>query len=334
MAKRYGKEIANINGIDSFVKVKNNSFEIERVIFAFVKYDTSTNKAIKFGDYYMDFGDALILVREITSGILMKNIYQEAERAKAAGERYAKKVRQFQGGTVREGEKTVARIFSIVPGTANPNYPVVFQYEEGEGEKDLESGLIKPLWWKRGSGVKADVQIHVPMSANDLIKLALLLQMHMQGFISSCYGNDSYKVDYSGNVAESESSFTGKHSSGTARTQSNSTKNSVQRTDNVQKNSASPEKPATAAVSTNASKPYDVVCKFASCFMRIEGNPNLLYADIAKDGKTCTIWFQNSVLKASGREQEFLKAMKNNVDVKLQLQNHVEGGNKYAYFVA
>ena len=195
--KRLSKIIYEVNGKDTFVKVKNNSFEIEKVVFSFVKYEEKSKKSINSGDHYLDFATCLSLCRDIDKGLLQRDVRMELERIKKENQKYAKPVRQYQGGITEEkaGRKdghAVARILSIEPGS---KYPYILKYTEGPAKTDATTKLITPLWWS-DKNYKADFQILVPCSEEDITKLAMMLMTHIQSYISSCYQTDKYMVDY------------------------------------------------------------------------------------------------------------------------------------------
>lgn len=52
--KTLSKEIKAIYGKNSFVKIKNDAFAIEKVQVAFVK--TESGASTDSGDFYLDFG--------------------------------------------------------------------------------------------------------------------------------------------------------------------------------------------------------------------------------------------------------------------------------------
>lgn len=147
--KTLSKEIKAIYGKSSFVKIKNDAFAIEKVQCAFVK--TEDGSSTENGDYYLDFGDALTLCRDIEFGVLFNEANKSKEAAATSGKRYAAPIRTYQGGTPeaksqRKDRKAVARVFYVEPGQ-RAEYPIIFKYEEGPGTSN-EKGLIVPDWWK------------------------------------------------------------------------------------------------------------------------------------------------------------------------------------------
>ena len=95
--KTLSKEIKAIYGKNSFVKIKNDAFAIEKVQFAFVK--TESGASTENGDFYLDFGESLSLCRDIEFGILFKDANASKDEAAKSGKKYASAVRTYQGGT-------------------------------------------------------------------------------------------------------------------------------------------------------------------------------------------------------------------------------------------
>lgn len=195
--KRLDKVIYEVNGKDCFVKAKNNSFQIEKVIFSFVKYDTKTMKAINSGDFYLDFESCLHLVCDAERGILQKDIVNEQKRMKEENQQYAKPVRQYMGGIMKDKAQRndgcpLARILTIEPGNRSP---YILKYMEGAGNMDKNGKLITPSWWS-DKNKKPDFTIIVPCSSEDMCKLLNMLKAHINGYITSCYLKGTYEVDY------------------------------------------------------------------------------------------------------------------------------------------
>lgn len=81
--KTLSKEIKAIYGKNSFVKIKNDAFAIEKVQFAFVK--TESGASTENGDFYLDFGESLSLCRDIEFGILFKDANASKDEAAKSG---------------------------------------------------------------------------------------------------------------------------------------------------------------------------------------------------------------------------------------------------------
>lgn len=202
--KRLDKVIYEVNGKDTFVKVKNGSFQIEKAVFSFVKYEPATNKSLNSGDFYMDFENCMKLSNDIERGVLQRDMQAEIQRMKAENARYAKPVRQYQGGVTKEKAKradgnALARIMTIEPGLKSA---YVIKYMEGAGRLDDKNKLITPVWWS-DKNAKADFMILVPCSSDDMEKLLIMLKTHISSFITSCYVGGAYEKEYPDNKSGS-----------------------------------------------------------------------------------------------------------------------------------
>lgn len=205
--RRLDKVIYEVNGKDCFVKAKNNSFQIEKVIFSFVKYDTKTMKAINSGDFYLDFESCLHLVCDAERGILQKDIVNEKKRMQEENQQFAKPVRQYMGGSTKDKAQRndgcpLARILTIEPGNRSP---YILKYMEGAGNMDKNGKLITPSWWS-DKNKKPDFTIIVPCSSEDMWKLLNMLKAHINGYITSCYLKGSYETEYKENANTANSS--------------------------------------------------------------------------------------------------------------------------------
>lgn len=70
--KEQTKLIYEINGFNTFVKVKRDALPIGKVMLAFVEYDKNTGKQKKVINIYMDKSDALKFANDILSGKIEK----------------------------------------------------------------------------------------------------------------------------------------------------------------------------------------------------------------------------------------------------------------------
>lgn len=184
-------EFFELNGADTFVKLKANSFGIGKVQFAFVKFDKVTNKLTQSMDVYMDLEDALLLSQDILSGKIAKL----AEIEKAKGTQYPAPIWKSPMGGVTEEKaknrglrtdgKAISRMFTLAPGSRQP---FVFTAEQRPGNTDAK-GLIVPEY-----NGKPEVQIRVPSGPDDLKKLALAIQTNIIAYRASQYANGAYEV--------------------------------------------------------------------------------------------------------------------------------------------
>jgi hypothetical protein len=182
-------EFMEINTLDTFMKVKANTFGIGKVLFSFVKFDKNTNKLLSNTDYYMDMDDALLFANDILSG----RIPQLAEIEKAKGDKYPKAIWTSKLGGKNEEKANradgmaLSRMFNLAPGSRQP---FVFTAEERPGKTD-EKGLIQPVY----SGAP-EVQIRVACSADDLKKLAISIQSNINAYRAAQYANGTFEKRY------------------------------------------------------------------------------------------------------------------------------------------
>lgn len=190
--KYLNNEFFELNGADTFVKLKANSFGIGKVQFAFVKFDKITKKKISDMDVYMDLEDALLLANDILNGKLAK----EAEIERAKGAQYHAAIWKSPMGGVTEEKakqrglrsdgKAISRMFTLSPGSRKP---FVFTAEQKPGTTDAK-GLIVP-----DSGSRPEVQIRVPSSNEELKKMALAIQSNINAYRAAQYALGTYNVD-------------------------------------------------------------------------------------------------------------------------------------------
>ena len=173
------KTIFEINGMNTFVKAKTNAFGINKLLLSFVCYDKNSNKLLNNVDIFMNIPDALLLANDILSG----KIYKLAAKEKAKGAQYPEAVWTSPfGGTPeakakREDGKAISRYWSIKPGTKKP---FILNACQGPGHT-TGKGLIAPE-----SG-RPEVNIIVPCSTDDLKKLALMIQIEIQSYITALH---------------------------------------------------------------------------------------------------------------------------------------------------
>lgn len=327
--KRLSKVIYEVNGKDTFVKVKNNSFEIEKAVFSFVKYDESNKKCQQSGDYYLSFADCMSLYRDIDKGLLQRDVRNELERCKKENQKYAKAVRQFQGGVPEEkagrnDKLATARIFSIEPGT---KYPYVLKYTEGPAKTNPTNKLITPLWWSDKT-YKADFQILVPCSEEDIMKLALLLHSHIQGYISSCYTTDKYMADYD-EKGKQKASTTSQESAGqnAGRAAGKSKPHTTASPVVTKKNETKQEEGV-----TSDKRAMKVV--FTTLPTYIEDTEGLYTSEVSVKGKTLSIYYTSDVYKKY--VEQIKEASKAQKEIGIQyviVQDPTDAKLKFTYFM-
>jgi len=191
--KSLENEFVEINTKNTFMKVKANTFGIGKVLFSFVQFDDKTNKSISSMDYYMDMDDALLFANDILSG----RIPQLAEIEKAKGDKYPKAIWTSKLGGVNEEKakdrglrddgKAISRLFNLAPGSRQP---FVFTAEQRAGKSD-DKGLIQPIY----SGAP-EVQIRVACGADDLKRMAIAIQSHINAYRAAQYTNGAFDKRY------------------------------------------------------------------------------------------------------------------------------------------
>ncbi|BBW98974.1 hypothetical protein [Geobacillus subterraneus] len=183
------KQMIRLDGTNVFVEVMNDTFEIGKVRFHFVEYDATKPKKERIQksiSIYVDISSMLCLIHDGLSGELRNKATQareEAERTKSP----CKEVWMHLGGVSAEtlakrnqsrpDGMALARRMRLIPGKKKP---WVLVAEMGAG-REFETGLIAMTG-------KPEVQIMVPLSEDDFKALLLVTQAHIQGYISSFYG--------------------------------------------------------------------------------------------------------------------------------------------------
>ena len=179
--------IAELNTKNTFVKVKGNSFHINKTQFSFVEFDAQTKKLQKSIDCYMGLEESLIFCQDVLSGKLPKMAAAE----KAKGEQYPKPVWNSPLGGVNEQKakerklrtdgKAVSRSFTIAPGSRADFLVTAMQ---GAGNS-MPNGIIVP-------DGKPEVTIRVACTAENLKGLALSLKAHIEAYYAACYATNVF----------------------------------------------------------------------------------------------------------------------------------------------
>lgn len=192
MAKNYNEknpqQLVKVSGKDTFVEILNNPFEIGKVLINFAKYNEKAEKGKRMTDaipFYIDMEEALVLCHDIISG----KIPQLAKIEKDRGKKFPGDVYKKQGGTSaarlkasgkeRPDGAAESRVLKIAPG-AKADF--MLTAEKGKGEEN-ETGLIVQR--------STEVTVRVPFSADDLKKMALVLQSHIQAYTIARYVDGS-----------------------------------------------------------------------------------------------------------------------------------------------
>ena len=185
------KEFAELNTTSTFVKAKANAFEIEKTLLSFVSFDNNTKKLKDNIDIFMSFGDSLALANDILSGKICKLAQKSRKDAAEKNLKYPADIYKSRLGGVAEEKakerklrtdgKAISRYFSIAPGS---KFDFVFTAYQQVG-KSADNGLIVP----EGN---PEIIIRVGCNAPDIKNFALLLQSHINGYISAQYATHAY----------------------------------------------------------------------------------------------------------------------------------------------
>lgn len=186
------REIYEVNGKQTFFKIKANAFNIGKVLFAFVEFDTNTNKLKNNIDIYMSIPDMLLFCNDVLSGKLPKEAISVMEK----NPNFPPPVFTIQGGTSAERAnrpdgKAQARVINFGSSSTKGNY--LFQALTGPG-KVTDKGLITIE-----NPTKPETRINVRCSATDLKKLCLAFKADYTAWLAGMYANKSFEEDYSKN---------------------------------------------------------------------------------------------------------------------------------------
>lgn len=218
---RLNHQIIKFNGKDTILEVKNDYFNIDKVLIHMHKYDETKAKGQRITqevDIYVNMSTALLLCNDILSGRITALLDVEKKK----GEKYPKAIWQDLGGIsatkleekekyniskgralsdLKEGQKrradgkSLSRVLKIAPGN---KLPVIFTAENGAGEED-ERGLIVPKY-----GLKPDNRVMVGLSYDQLKEFAIMLKLHIEAFITEKYVNYRYLVNKDGAMVNTE----------------------------------------------------------------------------------------------------------------------------------
>lgn len=179
--KNLNLQITRLDGKDCFVEAMSGAFAIGKVNLNFISYNTALEKGKKQTariNAYVDIDDFLLLANDVLSG----KIHTLAEKEKASGSKYPQAVWSVMGGQSakkanREDGKALSRQIKIIPGLKKP---FLLQAEQGVGEEN-ETGLIVPKY------TKPESKVMIPLTADDLKKLALMVKAHIEAFYGAVY---------------------------------------------------------------------------------------------------------------------------------------------------
>lgn len=191
------KEIAQISTNSVFLKLKANTFGIEKVQLSFVHFDSQTNKQINAIEMYLSFDEFTYLYDMITTNKLARLRQKSLIKQKQLQEKYPDVIYKGPLGGVHEETvikrnlrndgKAISRHFTIQAGK---KYDYIIQAKQGAGR--TENKLIVPVG-------KPEILISVPVSAKDLRKAFNMVDIHIKGYIASQYVNNAYEYNHQDN---------------------------------------------------------------------------------------------------------------------------------------
>lgn len=187
--KPVDKVICELNTLTTFVKVKANTLNIDKVLFSFVQFDQRTKKLVASIDIYVSVSDALVLAEDILSGRIAKL----AERERQKGEKYPKAVWCSPLGGVNEQKakerklrsdgKAISRHFTLAPGSKQPFVLTAVQCA-GQSEPN---GIIKPIG-------NPETTVRVALTPEALKALAVTMKTHITAYYAAAYSANAYAM--------------------------------------------------------------------------------------------------------------------------------------------
>lgn len=185
-------QIIRIDGKNVFLEVLNSAFQIGKVQMNFLEYDVTKDKGERIKHdiaIYVDIDKFLVLSNDVLSGRISALAIKAREEQQKGGYKYCKEIWNDMGGISaetlkRRGKeradgKSLSRQFKITPGD---RVHWILSAETGKGEL-TETGLIVP----RFNGNKPEAVVRVPLTNEDLKRMALIVKAHIEGYLGSQY---------------------------------------------------------------------------------------------------------------------------------------------------
>lgn len=185
-------QIIRIDGKNVFLEVLNNAFQIGKVQINFIEYDVTKDKGERIRNeiaIYVDTDKFLVLTTDVLSGRISALAAKARKEQQKGGYKYCKEIWSDLGGISaellkrrgkeRSDGKSLSRQIKLTPGD---KAPWIVSAETGPGEL-TETGLIVP----RYIGNKPEVVVRVPLTNEDLKRVALIVKAHSEGYITSLY---------------------------------------------------------------------------------------------------------------------------------------------------
>jgi len=177
----------------TFCKFKGNALDINKVLCAFVEFDSFSKKLKQSMDVYWDIPEALCFCHDVLSGKIPMLASKEKQRCSTTGEKYPKEVystplggvseKKCQERNLRNDGKAISRLFTVSPGS-KADYVITAIQRAGHTDEKKKK-LIVP----EGA---PEVLIRVAFSERQLKALALTIQSHINAFYSARYANNGF----------------------------------------------------------------------------------------------------------------------------------------------
>lgn len=184
-------QIIRFNGKNTFCEVMSSAFPIGKVQINFIEYNAEAEKNSRITrniKLYMDIPKALVLTQDILTGKMSALAKQALDAKDKGGYKYCKEIFSDLGGvnakkleerkTPRNDGKCLSRQFKVTPGE---KIAWILSGEQGAGEEN-ETGLIVPVG-------RPEETVRVALTDEDFKKFALMIQFHLQAFMTTQYTN-------------------------------------------------------------------------------------------------------------------------------------------------
>ncbi|WP_246277133.1 hypothetical protein [Neobacillus endophyticus] len=185
-------QIIRVDGRNTFLEVLNSSFGIGKAQVNFIEYDLTAEKGSRIKqeiNIYVNIDKFLLMCNDVLTGRMNQMGKMAREEKSQKGFKYSKEIwsdiggkpakELAESGKSRSDGKSLFRQIKLTPGE---KLPWILSAEEGAGEV-TETGLLFPKY----VGNKPEKIVRVPLTNEDLKRLVLLTQTHIQGFINSLY---------------------------------------------------------------------------------------------------------------------------------------------------
>ncbi len=184
-------QIIRKDGKNCFVEVMNDAFNIGKVLFNFVSYNTANQAGSKITAsiaVYLSFDEFYRICHDITvTKTILKEIYNMSEAAKKEGKTFAPQKVLCMGGRSakslananksRPDGMSLSRQMKIGMGN---KLPVILSAESGPGEQN-DKGLIVPRYQQ------PEQRVMVGFTYETIEELFLIVKAHLDAYLASKY---------------------------------------------------------------------------------------------------------------------------------------------------